>query len=193
MLMLSSSTPSPVRIRAPSGSPAIPPHTPTHVPTGAAAWTTRWIKRKTAGCSPSTCAPRLGCRRSIASVYCARSLVPIEKKSTSAANSSAISAADGTSTIMPISTGAAPTSCRTADVRHYLDAVPVEQQRGLVACFVLGVAATLQRLLGLLGRCQVGLAGVQVQRSRRAVQNADAPVGLLEQGRATADDGGNAQ
>ena len=82
---------------------------------------------------------------------------------------------------------------RTADVRHYLDAVPVEQQRGLVACFVLGVAATLQRLLGLLGRCQVGLAGVQVQRSRRAVQDADAPVGLLEQGRATADDGGNAQ
>ena len=39
--------------------------------------------------------------RSAARVYCTRSLVPIEKKSTSRAKTSAMRAADGTSTIVP--------------------------------------------------------------------------------------------
>ena len=49
----------------------------------------------------------------MASTYCVRSLVPIEKKSASRASSGAISAADGTSIMIPISTGAAPSSWRT--------------------------------------------------------------------------------
>ena len=50
----------------------------------------------------------------MASVYWVRSLVPTEKKSTSCANTSAISAAEGTSIIIPTSMGGAFSSTRTS-------------------------------------------------------------------------------
>ena len=111
--MLSSSTPSPVRMSAPTGSPAMPPQTPTHRPAAAAARTVRSTARSTAGWSPSAWGASVGCVRSMASTYCVRSLVPIEKKSASRASSGAISAAEGTSIMTPISTGAAASSRRT--------------------------------------------------------------------------------
>ena len=39
------------------------------------------IMRRTAGCRPSTFLAKAACIRSIASVYCVRSFVPMEKKS----------------------------------------------------------------------------------------------------------------
>ena len=57
--------------------------------------------------------------RSIASTYCVRSFVPMEKKSTSRANSAAMSAADGTSIMMPISTGGTPSSARTCSATSF--------------------------------------------------------------------------
>ena len=50
------------------------------------------MSRSTAGFRPSTCGASFGCPRSIASVYCVRSLVPMEKKSASRANCAAITA-----------------------------------------------------------------------------------------------------
>src|SRR6266403_993603 len=112
-LMLSSATPSPVRMSAPTGSPAIPPHTPTQRPAGSAARSVRSILLRTAGWSPSACGANVGWVRSMARTYCVRSFVPIEKKSASRASSGAMSAAEGTSIMMPISTGATPASRRT--------------------------------------------------------------------------------
>ena len=72
------------------------------MPAFAAARTLRSISASTAGCSGSKrCATR-SLPRSTASVYCVRSLVPMLKKSHSRASASAISAADGTSIMMPI-------------------------------------------------------------------------------------------
>src|SRR5579883_2989765 len=85
-LALSSVTPRPVRISAPFGSLARPPQTPTHFPAWLAACTVWAIMRSTAGCSASACFASCGCRRSIASTYCVRSLVPMEKKSISCAS-----------------------------------------------------------------------------------------------------------
>ena len=72
------------------------------------------MRRSTAGDSPSTCGASRGWPRSIASVYWVRSFVPIEKKSTSVANWSASSAADGTSTMMPASMRGASSRCRSS-------------------------------------------------------------------------------
>ena len=47
----------------------------------------------------------------MASVYCVRSLVPMEKKSASFANCAAITAVTGTSTMMPAGIGAMPSRC----------------------------------------------------------------------------------
>src|SRR5258708_2122548 len=84
-LTLSSDTPSPVKIAAPFGSPAMPPHSPTHLLSFLAACTVLSIMRSTAGCSASACLANCGCSRSMASVYWVRSLVPMEKKSISCA------------------------------------------------------------------------------------------------------------
>ena len=52
----------------------------------------------------------------MASTYCVRSLVPIEKKSACAASSGAMITAEGTSIMMPVSSRPAPNSCRTLSV-----------------------------------------------------------------------------
>ena len=50
----------------------------------------------------------------MARVYWVRSFVPTEKKSTSAANCAAITATDGTSTMIPTGTGATPRAARSS-------------------------------------------------------------------------------
>ena len=107
-LTLSSSTPRPRRIGTARESLAMPPQTPTHLPRERAPSTVCAIRRSTAGLRPSTCGASFGCPRSIASVYCVRSLVPIEKKSASRANCAAMIAAAGTSTMMPTGMGGTP-------------------------------------------------------------------------------------
>ncbi|NUB13427.1 efflux RND transporter periplasmic adaptor subunit [Azospirillum brasilense] len=100
----------------PAGPPAPPPQAPTQIPARRAASTVRSTMRRTAGCSPSACGASTGCSRSIASTYCVRSLVPMEKKDTSRASRSAIITADGTSIMMPSSTRGTSSSRRTASV-----------------------------------------------------------------------------
>ena len=72
----------------------------------------------TAGCSASVSAATCSFPRSAASVYCVRSFVPIEKKSTSAASAPAVSAAAGTSTMMPTSSGASDAERRARPVEQ---------------------------------------------------------------------------
>ena len=52
----------------------------------------------------------------MARVYWVRSLVPIEKKSTCSAKRSAITAAEGTSIMMPISMGGTPSFWRSSSI-----------------------------------------------------------------------------
>src|ERR1700741_3777465 len=66
-----------------------------------AASTANWISRSTAGCRGVYRSATCSSLRSIAKVYWIRSLVPIAKKSASAASASAASAAPGTSIIAP--------------------------------------------------------------------------------------------
>ena len=68
------------------------------------------MSRSTAGFSASTFGASFGWPRSIASVYCVRSLVPMEKKSASAAKVCAMTATAGTSTMMPHGIGATPSA-----------------------------------------------------------------------------------
>ena len=77
----SSCTPSPMRIGAAVGSDARPPQTATRRPWEIAAPAVRAIRRNTAGCKASNRDASSGCPRSIASVYCVRSFVPMERKS----------------------------------------------------------------------------------------------------------------
>ena len=61
----------------------MPPQTPTQLPAASRRRTVWSTSRSTAGCRPSACWASIGCMRSIASTYWVRSLVPMEKKSTS--------------------------------------------------------------------------------------------------------------
>ena len=72
----------------------------------------RRAARRTGGERPRTATRSLP--RSAARVYCVKSFVPIEKKSTSGAKAWAPSAADGTSTMMP--TPGCPASARPAEL-----------------------------------------------------------------------------
>ena len=94
-------TPSPTRTQASSGSAAASPHTPTGLPTASPASAANWTSRSTAGCQGSVSWARALAIRSAAIAYWVRSLVPMEKKSTSARKRSAWSATEGTSTMMP--------------------------------------------------------------------------------------------
>ena len=97
----SDDTPNPASTSAINGSAADSPQTPTGVPDFVPAAATRATSSSTAGChgfSRSASSPR---SRSAAIVYWARSLVPIDTKSTTSTICSARTAADGTSIITP--------------------------------------------------------------------------------------------
>src|SRR6266511_4391945 len=97
----SSDTPSPTSTSAFTGSPAISPHIDTGIPASRPAAQTRSSIRSTARWSGLyRYATSLFCR-SIPIVYWMRSFVPMEKKSHSRASRSAISAALGSSIMMP--------------------------------------------------------------------------------------------
>ena len=83
------------------GSPAASPHTATCRPDARAAVATPASNRSTAGWSGVASSANDGLRRSAASVYWTRSLVPMLKKSATSARPSATSAAAGISIITP--------------------------------------------------------------------------------------------
>ena len=93
--------PSPIRMQASSGSAAASPQTPTGLPISTPAAAVFSIRRSTAGCHGSVNVARLDDIRSAAIVYWVRSLVPIEKKSTSLRNACGMIATAGTSTMIP--------------------------------------------------------------------------------------------
>ena len=94
--MLSSRTPSPASSTAASGSPASSPHTPTQRPCASAAAHDRADQREHRRQRARRAARRArALPRSAAIVYCARSFVPMEKKSTCGATRSAASASAG--------------------------------------------------------------------------------------------------
>src|SRR3989454_2321830 len=109
--MLSSVIPSPTRMTAATGFDAISPHTETRRPVRAAASTTRRTRCRIAGCSGWERYDTDSLPRSMARAYWIRSLVPMEKKSTSRARRSAISAAAGTSIITPSGTSGSHGMC----------------------------------------------------------------------------------
>src|SRR5688572_9272829 len=104
----SSPTPSPTSSGAATGSDASPPQTATARPAVRAAAQTDWMAARIAGCSASSWPASVGCVRSIASMYCVRSLVPIEKKSACAARRAAPTAAAGVSIMIPTGMSALP-------------------------------------------------------------------------------------
>ena len=94
-------TPSPTSTQASSGSAAASPQTPTGLPAAAPARAVIATSASTPGCHGSVSAARSADIRSAAIVYCARSLVPMDRKSTCSRIRSASSAAAGTSIITP--------------------------------------------------------------------------------------------
>ena len=96
------------------GSLAMPPQTPTHRP---AAWAPSPSARSacsTPGLRPSTCGASFGWPRSIASVYCVRSFVPMEKKSASRGELCGHDRRRGTSTMMPAGIGGTPSAAASS-------------------------------------------------------------------------------
>ena len=93
--------PIPTSAQASSGSAAASPQTPTDLPACRPASAVIAISCSTAGCQGSVRWARSVAIRSAAIVYCVRSLVPIERKSTTSSIRWASSAALGTSTITP--------------------------------------------------------------------------------------------
>ena len=91
----------PTRAQASTGSAAASPHTPTGLPACLPASAVIAISCSTAGCHGSVRWARSEAIRSAAIVYCVRSLVPIDRKSTTSRNRWASRAAEGTSTITP--------------------------------------------------------------------------------------------
>jgi hypothetical protein len=112
----SESIPSPIRRKAPSGCEASSPQTPTSIPASRPARATGAIRRTTAGWKGVYRGASRELPRSTARVYCTRSLVPMEKKSTCRASSGASSAAAGVSIMAPTGTrsGMACPSARSA-------------------------------------------------------------------------------
>ena len=80
------------------------PQMPTQMPASWAALAVRSMRRRMAGWPESKRLLMLAFIRSAARVYWVRSLVPMEKKSTSLASTSAMTAAAGVSIMMPYST-----------------------------------------------------------------------------------------
>jgi len=98
----------------------MPPQIPTHLPSAAAPATVWAISCRMAGFMASALAPSLGWPRSMARVYWVRSLLPMEKKLTSRANCRARTAVDGTSTMIPNSTGSASGSLAHSSATSHL-------------------------------------------------------------------------
>src|SRR5882757_1800879 len=97
----SSRMPKPSRMGTAIRSAAMPPHTATVFPASIPAFAVSAINLSTAGCSASVRPASAAWPRSIASVYCVRSLLPIDRKSTSRSKTDALSAAAGVSIMAP--------------------------------------------------------------------------------------------
>ena len=93
--------PIPMSAVASSGSAAASPQTPTGLPASVPAWAVIAISWSTAGCQGSVRWARSVAIRSAAIAYWVRSLVPMERKSTTSSIRCASSAALGISTITP--------------------------------------------------------------------------------------------
>ena len=100
---LSSSTPRPSNSGMAVESPAISPHTPVQMPWRRPASMVICSILNIAGCVGSYKSATFSLRRSTASVYCMRSLVPMLKNSARLPSVLAVSTADGISTMMPTS------------------------------------------------------------------------------------------
>src|SRR5882672_1073972 len=97
----SSRIPKPSRTGTAIRSAATPPHTATVLPASMPAFAVSAINLSTAECSASVRPASAAWPRSIASVYCVRSLLPIDRKSTSRSKTEALSAAAGVSIMAP--------------------------------------------------------------------------------------------
>ena len=100
---LSSLIPSPISRVTAAGSPAISPQTPVQIRCLLPASTVICIRRSRAGWVGSYRSATFSFSRSTASVYWIRSLVPILKNLARVPNTSAVSAAEGISIMMPTS------------------------------------------------------------------------------------------
>src|SRR5665647_1226981 len=93
--------PRPTRTTASAGSAAASPHTPTGRSCCAPPRQVNSTRRSTAGSHELAIAPSWPIVRSAASVYCVRSLVPMEANAARARMGPALRAAEGTSTMTP--------------------------------------------------------------------------------------------
>ena len=159
--------PMPTRAVASTGSAAASPQTPTGLPACLPASAVIAISCSTAGCQASVRCARSVAIRSAAIVYWVRSLVPIDRKSTTSSIWWASSAALGISTITP---GLEPVGAhlagelrRLGDGRHHRRHHPG-----------LGAGA-----LGGRRRCPSSWRSIRPGLSKRQPQPADAEGGVL--------------